>query len=282
MKKRNGILAMAMAVILAAGLTACSSSSEETTAAETTAAVTTAEAAETTEAETEATEDAREADYADGTVTAVDDSTMTLNADDGTEMVFDIANAAVNGDYPLGSGDEVSVMYYVDDEADIKEAAEIDIYYSVAEENAAGDPVMTGIVEDATMNTLVVQDEADGLNYYFSTAIAQMVAGESGLTVGDEVMVTYIGDLGDEEYPGLAVKVVTSEMYDSDEAKVNTLTGVVCAIGENGVDLETEDGNIFNFVDRGADFSMASEGDTLTVIYEGSLSEHEIPAVGLE
>ncbi len=282
MKKRNGILAMAMAVILAAGLTACSSSSEETTAAETTAAVTTAEAAETTEAETEATEDAREADYADGTVTAVDDSTMTLNADDGTEMVFDIANAAVNGDYPLGSGDEVSVMYYVDDEADVKEAAEIDIYYSVAEENAAGDPVMTGIVEDATMNTLVVQDEADGLNYYFSTAIAQMVAGESGLTVGDEVMVTYIGDLGDEEYPGLAVKVVTSEMYDSDEAKVNTLTGVVCAIGENGVDLETEDGNIFNFVDRGADFSMASEGDTLTVIYEGSLSEHEIPAVGLE
>ena len=281
MMKRTYVLAMAIALMT--GLTACSSGSEETVAAETTTEAvteTSTEAETTTEEET--TEAEREEDYVDGIVASVDETTMTVNADDGTEVTFDISNAAVNGDYPLGAGDEVSVMFYVDDSTDVQEAAEIDIYYSVAEENAAGDPVMIGVVEDATMNTIAITDEVDGQTYYFSTAIAQMVTGENGLVVGDEVRLTYLGDVGDEEYPGLAVKVVTSDMYDSEEASVNTLTGTVCAVSEGRVDLETADGNIFNFVDQGADFSMASEGDTLTIIYEGSLSEHEIPAVGLE
>ena len=93
---------------------------------------------------------------------------------------------------------------------------------------------------------------------------------------------TYLGEAGDEEYPGLAVKVVTSDMYDSDEAKINTLTGVAVSLGEGTLDLETPDGNIFNFVEAGADFSMTSEGDKVTIIYEGSLGGHEIKAVGME
>ena len=46
--------------------------------------------------------------------------------------------------------------------------------------------------------------------------------------------------------------------------------------------METDDGNIINYVEAGADFSMTSEGDKVSIIYEGSLEEHEIKAVGME
>jgi len=109
-----------------------------------------------------------------------------------------------------------------------------------------------------------------------------VVAKENKIAAGDEVQLTYLGEAGDEEYPGLAVKVVTSDMYDSDEAKINTLSGTAVSLGEGTLDLETADGNIFNFVEAGADFSMTSEGDKVSIIYEGSLEEHEIKAVGME
>ena len=109
-----------------------------------------------------------------------------------------------------------------------------------------------------------------------------MVTGANGIVAGDEIQITYLGEVGDEEYPGLAVKVVTADMYDSDEAKINTLSGVAISLGDGTLDLETSDGNIFNFVESGADFSMTSEGDEVTIIYEGSLGGHEIKAVGME
>ena len=280
MMKRKYFLAMATVMAIAMGATACSSGAKETTAAAT-EAVTETEASkeETTAEETEAE---KEEDYLDGTVTAVDDSTMTIKADEETEVTFDIANAVVNSSFPLGEGDEVSVLYYVDEAAEKQEAVEIDVNYSVAEENYTGDPVMTGVVEKVGEETITLKDASDDQSYTFSTAIAQVVAKENKIAAGDEVQLTYLGEAGDEEYPGLAVKVVTSDMYDSDEAKINTLSGNAVSLGEGTLDLETADGNIFNFVEAGADFSMTSEGDKVSIIYEGSLEEHEIKAVGME
>lgn len=198
------------------------------------------------------------------------------------EVSFDISNAAVNSDFPLGEGDEVSVHFYVDEAAEKQEAIEVDVNYSAAEEDYEGDAVITGVVENMGDNTITVKDSTDDQSYTFSTEIAQMVTGTKGIVVGDEIQLTYLGDVGDEEYPGLAVKVVTADMYDSDEAKLNTLTGVAISLGEGTLDLETPDGNIFNFVEAGADFSMTSEGDEVTIIYEGSLGGHQIKAVGME
>lgn len=281
MMKRKYVLAMAMVLAMAVGATACSSGSKD---AETEAAVTeavTTKAPETTAEET-TTAAEKEEDYLDGTITAVDAASLTMKTLEGEEVTFDISNAKVNGEFPLGAGDEISVLYYVDDAAEKQEAIEIDVNYSVAEEDYDGDAVIVGKVENMGDNTITVKDSADDQSYTFSTEIAQMVTGSKGIVAGDEIQLTYLGEAGDEEYPGLAVKVVTSDMYDSDEAKINTLTGVAVSLGEGTLDLETPDGNIFNFVEAGADFSMTSEGDKVTIIYEGSLGGHEIKAVGME
>lgn len=279
--KRKYFLTMAAIMVIAMGATACSDGSKETTTA---AAVEATAETETSKEETtaEETEAEKEEDYLDGTITAVDDTAMTIKSDEDAEVIFDITNATVNSNFPLGEGDEVSVLYYVDEAAKKQEAVEIDVNYSVAEENYEGDPIMTGIVENVGEDTITLKDASDDQSYIFSTAIAQMVTGENKIAAGDEVQITYLGEAGDEEYPGLAVKVVTSDMYDSDEAKINTLSGVAASLGEGTLDLETADGNIFNFVEAGADFSMTSEGDKVTIIYEGSLEEHEIKAVGME
>lgn len=281
MMKRKYFLTMAAIMVIAMGATACSYGSKETTTA---AAVEATAETETSKEETtaEETEAEKEEDYLDGTITAVDDTAMTIKSDEDAEVIFDITNATVNSNFPLGEGDEVSVLYYVDEAAKKQEAVEIDVNYSVAEENYEGDPILTGIVENVGEDTITLKDASDDQSYIFSTAIAQMVTGENKIAAGDEVQITYLGEAGDEEYPGLAVKVVTSDMYDSDEAKINTLSGVAASLGEGTLDLETADGNIFNFVEAGADFSMTSEGDKVTIIYEGSLEEHEIKAVGME
>ena len=281
MMKRKYVLAMAMVLAMAVGATACSFGSKD---AETEAAVTeaaTTKAPETTAEET-TTAAEKEEDYLDGTITAVDAASLTMKTLEGEEVTFDISNAKVNGEFPLGAGDEISVLYYVDDAAEKQEAIEVDVNYSVAEEDYDGDAVIVGKVENMGDNTITVKDSADDQSYTFSTEIAQMVTGSKGIVAGDEIQLTYLGEAGDEEYPGLAVKVVTSDMYDSDEAKINTLTGVAVSLGEGTLDLETPDGNIFNFVEAGADFSMTSEGDKVTIIYEGSLGGHEIKAIGME
>lgn len=283
MMKRKYAAAMMMAVAVALAAAGCSKPAEPASEAATTEAVTEETSKEeTTEAETTAEEAEQEEEYVDGIVTDMDGSTMTIDSGEGEELTFDYSNAAVNSDYELGVGDEVSITFYLDEAADMQEATVIDVLYSVAEENAEGDPVLTGVVEDASTNTIAVKDEMSGEVRYFTTMIAQKVTGDGGIAVGDEVQVTYLGEVGDQEYPGLAVKVVTSDMYDSDEAKINTLTGVAAAVEDGRLDMETEDGNIFNFISEGADLSSVSEGDTVTVIYEGSLGEREIPAVGLQ
>lgn len=281
MKKRKYVLAIAMVLAMAMGVTACSSGEKETAATEKATEVATTKAAETTAEET-TTEAEREEDYLDGTVVSADDKTLTMKSIEEEEVSFDISNAVVNSDFPLGEGDEVSVHFYVDEAAEKQEAIEVDVNYSAAEEDYEGDAVITGVVENMGDSTITVKDSTDDQSYTFSTEIAQMVTGTKGIVVGDEIQLTYLGDVGDEEYPGLAVKVVTADMYDSDEAKLNTLTGVAISLGEGTLDLETPDGNIFNFVEAGADFSMTSEGDEVTIIYEGSLGGHQIKAVGME
>ncbi|MDE5932191.1 MAG: hypothetical protein K2H40_06880 [Lachnospiraceae bacterium] len=82
------------------------------------------------------------------------------------------------------------------------------------EEAAEGDPI-TGIVEKYADNVIVIKDEGDGITYYFSTQDAQVVEGDTPIAVGDKVQITYRGLLGDEEHPGVAVKIVAAEKGES-------------------------------------------------------------------
>ena len=84
--------------------------------------------------------------------------------------------------------------------------------YSEAEEISVGDPIV-GIVDKFADNIIVIKDADDpDLVYYFSTKNAQVVEGDSPITVGDRVGISYRGVMGDEEHPGEAVKVVAESM----------------------------------------------------------------------
>ena len=84
--------------------------------------------------------------------------------------------------------------------------------YLASEETVEGDPI-TGIVEKYADNVIVIKDEGDEITYYFSIQDARVVDGNVPIAVGDEVQITYQGLLGDEEHPGVAVKIVAAMSY---------------------------------------------------------------------
>ena len=80
--------------------------------------------------------------------------------------------------------------------------------YSDAAEISEGDPIV-GTVDKFEDNIIVIKDADDpDLVYYFSTKNAQVTEGDSPIAAGDVVEITYRGVMGDEEHPGVAVKVV--------------------------------------------------------------------------
>ena len=84
--------------------------------------------------------------------------------------------------------------------------------YSDAEEISVGDPLV-GIVDRFADDLIVIIDTNDSdLVYYFSTKNAQVVEGDSPISAGDMVEITYRGVMGDEGHPGEAVKVVAESM----------------------------------------------------------------------
>ena len=84
--------------------------------------------------------------------------------------------------------------------------------YSGAEEIIEGDPIV-GIVDKFADDLIVIRDAHDeDLIYYFSTQNADVIEGDSSIAAGDIVAITYKGVMGDEEHPGVAVKVVAESM----------------------------------------------------------------------
>ena len=75
-----------------------------------------------------------------------------------------------------------------------------------------GDPIIA-VVDRYENNIIVARDMDDeALLYYFSTEDAEVIEGDSPITAGDIVEITYQGVQGDEEHPGTAVKVVAESM----------------------------------------------------------------------
>lgn len=89
---------------------------------------------------------------------------------------------------------------------------------SGTEEIAQGDPVI-GIVDRYENDIIVIRDADDeDIILYFSTQNAQVIEGDTPIAAGDLVEITYEGVQGDEEHPGVAVKVVAeSMMYNRGE-----------------------------------------------------------------
>lgn len=273
MKKR---MLCTAALALSLMLTACSGSGtqQETTTA---AATTEASAAETTEAETteEETESPDEL-TTEGTISSVEANIIGITTDDG-ELTFDLSNAELSNDFPLSVGDEVGVTYYEGTTENPIPALVLDVYTSVIEENS--DPVITGNITDATMNTVTIEDE-EGDSYTFSTTNTYVVS-KDGIVVDAAAEVTYIGDLEDTDPIPMASRIVTEDSFDTEDASLYKFHGEVIGIDGDNIVLEAEDGNMFTFTSDSLKFSSYSEGSSVEIEYIGSLTSKAIPAVAI-
>lgn len=266
---------------LALGMTACSSkSSDSTSAAETVAG-------STTGASTDALV---EEEYFDGFVGTVEDSIITVADDAGKEVKFDISGAAVEGADAVGTGDQVEVSYTGQLSDDVTKATAVDVITSAAEESESEaaeeeDPIISGTIEKADDNELSIKTD-DG-TYTLNAKIAQKVT-VGGIKAGVAADVTYYGDLDEEavdpEDMPVATKIVTEDAADSEDAKVNTLSGKVAQSGTDYVVLDTVDpaNTMFSFEGKAGMFDSVKVGDEVTVIYEGTLTDKTIVALGLK
>lgn len=261
MKKALLITAIAAVSISAA---ACSSKkATETTAApaETTATET------TTEAETDE-------DYTSGIITAIDGDVLTVKDDyNDEEKKYDISGAEVTNEFPLSEGDWVDITFPAGSTDDPVPAIALEVTSSMLEQTT--DPVAEGTIKDVASDSMTL--EVDGEEYKVLTGNAYVVA-KDGIKADETVEVTYLGDLDDEP---LAIKIVSEDQKDSDEAKINAFVGKVAQIGEDGdhIVLEAQTGDFFTFVSGDTDFSQYAEGDTLQIQYDGSINDKEIQIV---
>ncbi len=139
---------------------------------------------------------------------------------------------------------------------------------------------MNGTIEAADNGTLTLKTE-DG-TYTFNSIIAQKVT-KDGIKAGAEAEVTYYGDLDDEEDKPVATRIVTEDAADSADAEEYTLSGKVAEVNADFVVVDTEDpdNTLFTFAGSGM-FDDLSVGDEVTVIYEGTLTDRTIMAVGVK
>ncbi len=277
MRKQYLILA---AACLAIGITACGKSSTgSTTSAETTAQTEASQDAseesknteETTgESAAEESSEAAAEKTVTGRVDSIDGTVLSLSGQNDIAYQIDIADAQGGGSLEIGQGDQIQITF-MDTDDEVKTAESYDILTS-AEMEGDLDPILSGVVADATMNTIAVEAES-GNTYHFSTAIAQRVTGETGIVIGENVDITYYGELPAGEEEGLALRVITEEASGDAEATYKTLTGSLVSLDEETLVLEAEDGTQFSFAaDGAADPEEYGAGEQIIVTYSGSLT----------
>lgn len=275
--KKQYLTIAALALVL--GLTACSSKP-----AETTAAAATATAAETTAEST--TEEKAVEDFFYGFVSDVADKVVTVADDEGKEVKFDFSAAEVTGADEIGVGDEVEVTFEGELADDVTKAKSIDVITSEAaveseEEMAGEDEVVNGTIEKADDKTVTLKNDEG--TYTFNSIIAQKVT-KGGIKEGTKAEITFYGDLDDTTDLPVATRIVTEDAADTDEANIKTLTGKAAEVGSDHIVLDTADpeNTLFSFVGEDGMFDGIEVGDTVTVIYDGTLTDRAIRAEGIQ
>lgn len=270
-----------MFITMALGMTACSKKTDvETSAQAASTEATTAETTAETESETETESEVVDEDYVDGTITAISGKIITVkNDEDEKETKYDLTDAQVNNEFDLTEGDWVEVIFAEGATGDVIPAIRLEVLTSILEESM--DASITGTIEEASADTIKIKDEA-GESFDISIVNAYVVS-KDGVKQGIEATVTYLGDLGDEETLPMGIKIVTEDSYDSDEAKLNAISGTVSQVFEGVLTLELADGSQFNFnsEDGSVDINTFKSGDTVTFTYEGSLAAKIVPITGV-
>ncbi len=124
---------------------------------------------------------------------------------------------------------------------------------SDAVEISQGDPIVV-IVDRYEDNIIVGRDiDDEAILYYFSTEDAEVIEGDSPITAGDIVEITYQGVQGDEEHPGTAVKVVAEAMMYSDLRSLEGSEQETSLAAYRQIVEESDAGMVFSLINLDGD-----------------------------
>lgn len=296
MKKKTLMFALlALAAVAAAG---CGKKQDETTVQS--SAVASAEASSgaagessaAADAEDEAATDAEgnpvEELYYDGVVQAMTATQLTVLSDEGETAVFDISKAERDTDNELLPTCYVEVTYTGEANATTPVPASYVAVMMSNEQQAdemGVDPVIYGTVQFVDQNDLILND-VNGVEHTLDNSISRSVT-FSQVQAGSEVSVTYIGTLDKEAQKDsedgsgagtpIALKIVTSDAFNSEEAKKNCITGVVNEVKNGVLKLDTS-AESFEFTGDASLFAGIESDDNVTVYYNGAIGNRTVAA----
>ncbi|MDO4438105.1 MAG: hypothetical protein Q4B86_01465 [Eubacteriales bacterium] len=256
---------------------------EDTTSGSTEA--TTEAAKETGEAEQTVAEgngELVEEAYFEGKVTELADGKITVVDLDGNAKTFtglDQAEIYAEGS-ALMQGCYVEIAFQEGDTAAEPKAIRVTVLMTNEEQAAeeGQDPYIYGKVKVMDENDLYI-DDVNGVERVFDNSISRSVS-FNGISVGSDVVVTYIGTLDKESQVDtedgtgagtpIAVKIVAVDALTSEDAKKNEITGTVDTVEGGKLYLDTLPMS-FEFSGDPSVFEGLEGEETVTVTYEGSL-----------
>lgn len=231
----------------------------------------TAEAATVKETESQAEEK-----IITGRVDGIERTVVTISGQDDLEYQIDLKEAKTENSLEVSEGDEIQVTF-LDDGSTVKRALSYVMISSTALEGDR-DPVIAGVIIQADGHFVTIEAASQN-QYTFSTQIAQLVTGETGLAAGNHVEITYLDSLE----KGTALRVITEEASGDVEATYNVMAGQLVSVSDAALEIQADDGSRFTFtVGDSIDVTELEAGQELEVTYEGSLTRQNAVAEDVE
>ena len=203
-------------------------------------------------------------------------------------------NAATGKDEPVECWDKERVDEFLKKNGiQLKNDAAYDAAYVTVlmnlEEQADSmgvNPTLYGTVTFVDINDLTIRD-ANGTEVSFDNSISREVT-FGGIKAGTEVRVTYMGSIypenqiSDDEGTGsgapVAIKIVSEDAVNSEEAAADYITGPVSDVSEGSITVDTSYDS-FTFTADPSMLSGIEESQNVRVYYEGVLAAgRSIPA----
>lgn len=231
---------------------------------------------ETEEVTAKETESQAEEKIVTGRVDGVERTVVTISGQDDLEYQIDLKEAKTENSLEVNEGDEIQVTF-LDDGSTVKRALSYVMISSTALEGDR-DPVIAGVIVQADGHSVTIEAASQN-QYTFSTQIAQLVTGETGLAAGNHVEITYLDSLE----KGTALRVITEEASGDVEATYNVMAGRLVSVSDTALDIQADDGSRFTFaVGDSIDVTELEAGQELEVTYGGSLTRQNATAEDVE
>ena len=199
----------------------------------------------------------------EGTVMALDANDVIINMDNGNTLSFAL-NYIANTDAKVG--DKVTVEY-AGSLADTPEAVAITVTQAAMEA-----PFITGVVMQHDDTSVFVQIDTQNVYGFTINKDTEITGVEKKLKNGDEVKVTYSGDL--LQIPdALTVEITKAVEKEVTNTENKSLTGVVTKYPGSTVTVKTSSGHSYKFkIDSATQIlgTYALEvGSRVRVVYDG-------------